>query len=48
MQIWINFGSGNDLVPSGNNADLSSKGIYGIHLRVISQKVLIKLICSIC
>ena len=50
--IWVNTGSGNSLVPNGQwhqditwtNIDISSKVFCCIHLREISQEVLLNLI----
>ena len=39
-KIKVNIGSGNGLVLSGINVDLSPKMFIGIHLRAISLEVL--------
>ena len=43
IEIWVNIDLGNVLLLGGTKplpADLSSKLSYGVHLRTISQEVL--------
>ena len=58
IEIWVNIGLGNGLLPDGTKPlpepslihymNLSSKVFCGIQLRAISQEVFMNLICDMC